>query len=367
MADSLIEQLYAEMTEAREAKREAEFRADQAEYEVYTRAKYTADDKKKMLSAGHAMANPNGDPSYPVKDKEDLTNAIRAVGRGSADHNDIRAHIIKRAKALGLTSLIPDNWDLTDGSLKDATQTNSDDVDAETRDDTKTCPTCDGEGTILAGNRTCPLCKGSKTVAADYEAKSAVMFPVASWVDVVTREVTFNSDHEPDYRAAPEDAEDRVNARRMNTLIASIRALPDEQREEAIESAPDPAEIRDALTSYNDIENAVESALQSKLGTDDDMCDLWVRDAGDGWAIFTSYNDPPGHGTFKVTYDLRDDGSVDFTSEPCPVAQVTTYEVVPEPETPTLVADVSVARDADIMAIEREREHDAEIRAKVGR
>ena len=37
-------------------------------------------------------------------------------------------------------------------------------------DDTKTCPTCDGDGTILAGNRKCPDCSGTGKVSSDFEA-----------------------------------------------------------------------------------------------------------------------------------------------------------------------------------------------------
>ncbi len=78
-------------------------------------AKYNTDDRKRMASAGQAME----DGSYPIADAEDLDNAIHAVGRGGADHDSIRAHIIKRADALGLSSRIPDNWN-SDGSLKAA-------------------------------------------------------------------------------------------------------------------------------------------------------------------------------------------------------------------------------------------------------
>ena len=77
--------------------------------------KYDADDRKQMASSGEAMEG----GSYPIKDAEDLDNAIHAVGRGGADHDAIRAHIIKRADALGLSSKIPGNWN-SDGSLKDA-------------------------------------------------------------------------------------------------------------------------------------------------------------------------------------------------------------------------------------------------------
>lgn len=77
--------------------------------------KYKQADRDEMAKSGVAM--PDG--SYPVKDKEDLQNAIHAVGRGNATHDKIRKHIIARAKALGLTSTIPDNWN-ADGSLKTA-------------------------------------------------------------------------------------------------------------------------------------------------------------------------------------------------------------------------------------------------------
>lgn len=82
---------------------------------MFNADKYDADDRKAMAAKGHAM--PDG--SYPIADAEDLDNAIHAVGRGGADHDAIRAHIIKRAGALGLSSRIPDNWN-ADGSLSAA-------------------------------------------------------------------------------------------------------------------------------------------------------------------------------------------------------------------------------------------------------
>jgi ATP-dependent protease ClpP protease subunit len=75
--------------------------------------KYSSDDRDRMASSGQAM----GDGSYPVADEDDLDKAIKAVGRGGADHDSIRKHIIERAAALKLSSHIPDNWN-ADGSLK---------------------------------------------------------------------------------------------------------------------------------------------------------------------------------------------------------------------------------------------------------
>lgn len=78
-----------------------------------TKAKYSTDDRNHMASSGTAM----DDGSYPIADEGDLDNAIHAVGRGGADHDAIRRHIISRAKSLDASSKIPDNWN-KDGSLK---------------------------------------------------------------------------------------------------------------------------------------------------------------------------------------------------------------------------------------------------------
>jgi len=73
-------------------------------------AKYTADQLRSMLAKGQAIRNANGEPSYPIGDEEDLGKAISAVGRGGKDHDAIRRHIIKRARALGKSSAIPRAW-----------------------------------------------------------------------------------------------------------------------------------------------------------------------------------------------------------------------------------------------------------------
>jgi hypothetical protein len=80
-------------------------------------------DKADLSAAGRRKAAASGaampDGSYPIKTKADLRKAIRAVGRGGADHDKIRKHIVTRAKALGLEAMVPSNWN-ADGSLKPA-------------------------------------------------------------------------------------------------------------------------------------------------------------------------------------------------------------------------------------------------------
>lgn len=90
-----------------------------AAFDMEMRAKYTDAEIEAMGRKGHAFKNPDGTYSYPIADEDDLTAAIKAVGRGNADHDAIRKYIIGRAKALGLSDLIPDDWN-ADGSLKES-------------------------------------------------------------------------------------------------------------------------------------------------------------------------------------------------------------------------------------------------------
>jgi HK97 family phage prohead protease len=83
--------------------------------------------RKKLAASGAAM-------SYPIRPadnhgKADLSKAIHAVGRGSGSRDAIRRHIIKRAKAIGLSDMIPGSW-ASDGSMKGE---NSMSVDIERR------------------------------------------------------------------------------------------------------------------------------------------------------------------------------------------------------------------------------------------
>lgn len=87
------------------------------------KAKNDTADRKHKAATGAAM--PDG--SYPIADVGDLHKAIRAVGRGGSSHNAIRKHIISRARSLGASSEIPDNWN-SDGSLKGDSVSKSDGV-----------------------------------------------------------------------------------------------------------------------------------------------------------------------------------------------------------------------------------------------
>jgi len=67
------------------------------------------------------MPDPDGSGGrFPIRNRSDLLKAIRAVGRakgGEEGRRKVRRFIIRRARALGLSDLIPDTW-ASDGSLK---------------------------------------------------------------------------------------------------------------------------------------------------------------------------------------------------------------------------------------------------------
>ena len=70
-------------------------------------AKFTEEERAELSEKGFAL--PDG--SYPIRNEEDLKNAIRAYGRAEKSKRaSVRKHIVKRARALKKQSLIPDNW-----------------------------------------------------------------------------------------------------------------------------------------------------------------------------------------------------------------------------------------------------------------
>lgn len=70
---------------------------------------YSADERSRLAEQGKAL--PDG--SFPIVDREDLENAIQAFGR-AGDPAAAKAHIKKRARALGLEELIPEGWNSVD-------------------------------------------------------------------------------------------------------------------------------------------------------------------------------------------------------------------------------------------------------------
>lgn len=66
---------------------------------------FSTEEREKLAREGKAMP----DKSFPIEKESDLRNAIQAYGRAK-NRAAAKRHIMKRARALGLEHLIPDEW-----------------------------------------------------------------------------------------------------------------------------------------------------------------------------------------------------------------------------------------------------------------
>ncbi len=66
-------------------------------------------DKEREDAADSGAALPSG--GFPIKSKQDLKNAVQAFGRAK-NKAATKTHIVSRAKSLGATDLLPENWNV---------------------------------------------------------------------------------------------------------------------------------------------------------------------------------------------------------------------------------------------------------------
>ena len=81
-----------------------------------------ADPLRQLVKQGKALPAPGQDRPgrFPIRDQADLQNAICAIGRvagGPAEQAKVRRFVMKRARELNLSQLIPPTWS-ADGSLR---------------------------------------------------------------------------------------------------------------------------------------------------------------------------------------------------------------------------------------------------------
>lgn len=67
---------------------------------------YTAEQRRQMAKDGEAL--PDG--SFPIKTKADVESAVKMLGLYKGDKAKAKAHIVKRAKAIGATDALPPTW-----------------------------------------------------------------------------------------------------------------------------------------------------------------------------------------------------------------------------------------------------------------
>lgn len=79
-----------------------------AHVDAYLKRDFSEDKRKELASSGAAL--PDG--SFPIETRSDLRNAVSAFGRAK-NKPKAKAHIISRARTLGATSSLPDDWKAT--------------------------------------------------------------------------------------------------------------------------------------------------------------------------------------------------------------------------------------------------------------
>jgi hypothetical protein len=75
------------------------------QHDDYFDREFSQKERKTAASKGQAMSH----GGFPIKSGGDLRNAVRAIGRAK-NPAAAKAHIKKRARALGLTKLLPSSW-----------------------------------------------------------------------------------------------------------------------------------------------------------------------------------------------------------------------------------------------------------------
>jgi hypothetical protein len=96
-------------SKAKTAAKKLAWDSEEMEWEVIELAEFDTKTRSRLASQGKAM--PGG--RFPIRNASDLHNAIRAVGRakgGAAGRAQVRRYIMRRARELGLSNLIPDSW-----------------------------------------------------------------------------------------------------------------------------------------------------------------------------------------------------------------------------------------------------------------
>jgi hypothetical protein len=74
--------------------------------EMINEAEFTDAERKDLAASGLAM--PDG--SYPIRNLDDLENAIKAYGRTGSNKEETKQWIVKRANDLNATYMLPESW-----------------------------------------------------------------------------------------------------------------------------------------------------------------------------------------------------------------------------------------------------------------
>jgi hypothetical protein len=172
-------------------------------FSLYFDRDYSTEERKEMVEKGEAMAGGR----YPIKTAKDVENAIGDWGRTGSSPS-VKAHIIKRAKALGAVKSLPDDW------VKSTT-------DSKGEQKMSSIVTIDGARLEVADNLTANVIEkhvsGLHSMAADLKGK---LDKAAADKEEADEEKTR---HEKDHKAAIDAKDGQIAA--LTKQLADAKAL----------------------------------------------------------------------------------------------------------------------------------------------
>lgn len=246
--------------------------------EVETGRTFSTQERKQAAKKGQAKK----DGGYPIKNEADLKNAIRAYGRNPTSAT--KQHIVKRARALGLTKLLPEKWDTAasggDGKMA-----------LKVKPKGKQHCIYDGDREV-----TCHPDRGKAMVALQAALKK-------KQDSASDDEILFVECHDPSCERA----------------FLHVNAM---------------FEHAETVHTFNDIQRLIHQALREKYHKRGDYDAsppipgtwVWTEDVAEDWVVFTV---EAGSDTtmYKATYSISEDSQVTL-SAPVEVVRRTVYEEV---------------------------------------
>ena len=274
---------------------------------------FSTEQRKKLASKGHAL--PDG--SFPIVTTSDLKNAVQAYGRAS-NKAAAKRHIIKRAKALGATNQLPDDWKSSDSA-------------AETK-----LYYFEGRNTPIAATSVTDARKKKKR-GGDKLVK--VRTPTAAekkkmgngeWVR--TRKdgkSPAKSKHGKGRGYGPPRKKDAATA--ANTSGAEMStSLLECPHETCTRKFVDEAHLSDHAASVHTLSEKrmlLTKAVRTVHGRE-----AYLVDQSDDWFIYDVY-DEGGYTMYRQSYSLDNAGNVKITGDPAEVVRKVSYIPAPKVET----------------------------------
>jgi cation transport regulator ChaB len=178
---------------------------------------FSTKQREKAAEKGQAMEH----GGFPIKNGSDLRNAIRAIGRAK-NPGAAKAHIKKRARALGLTKLLPESWGDSEG---DHEQQRSPHMDRMLTIDGVTIALEDKDGQILERHLG-GLTKQIKDQGVDVEALKAKIAELQAQLAAATKKAdskdgevaALNQKVEDALKLSSTDAIDKAMEARMEVV-----------------------------------------------------------------------------------------------------------------------------------------------------